>query len=159
MRHIFYTIIDFLDIIHNPVFLLKNNVSETGLRLRPPAKAYLVGPNLSPYGDRVQSPKLKPTQLGPICPRPEAESSLRNWSLLSWAQSVSVRRQSPVSETFLNKRTRRCIMSKKSISVLIYHCQKRLDLAYILCLMYFTSSSRWLNKKAIMNIFSSLYVQ
>jgi hypothetical protein len=40
-------IIDFLDIIHRPIFFLfKNNISETGLCLRSQAKAY-----------RVQSPK------------------------------------------------------------------------------------------------------
>jgi hypothetical protein len=47
--------------------------------------------------------------------------------------------QSPVSETFQNE-TGRWIMSKKSIIVLIYHCQKCLNLSYILCLMYFPSS-------------------
>jgi hypothetical protein len=39
------TIIDFLDIIHHPAFLIKINVSETGLCLRLHVKAYLVGPN------------------------------------------------------------------------------------------------------------------
>jgi hypothetical protein len=34
------TVIDLLDIIHRPVFFIKNNVSETGFSLRPQAKAY-----------------------------------------------------------------------------------------------------------------------
>jgi hypothetical protein len=41
------TIIDNLDIIHCPVFFIKNNVLETGFCLRPQVKTLLttVGPN------------------------------------------------------------------------------------------------------------------
>jgi hypothetical protein len=38
-------ITQFLDIIHRPDFLFKNDVSETELYLRPQVKLYSVGPN------------------------------------------------------------------------------------------------------------------
>jgi hypothetical protein len=49
------TIIEFLDIIHRPVFYLKHNVSETGFCLR---LIYAQLSRLLPEdGDRIQCPK------------------------------------------------------------------------------------------------------
>jgi hypothetical protein len=39
------TIIDFLDITHRPVFLFKNNISETGIGVHSQVKATLEEPN------------------------------------------------------------------------------------------------------------------
>jgi hypothetical protein len=45
-RELSYLFIDFLDIIHRPVvFLFKNNISVTGLCLRPQVEPYTVWAN------------------------------------------------------------------------------------------------------------------
>jgi hypothetical protein len=64
-------IIEFLDIVSQPVFSFKHNVSETGVCPHPQVKAYSLGPE---DGETVHSPK----------------------------------------HCILNKKTRRCIMSKNS---------------------------------------------
>jgi hypothetical protein len=48
-----------LDIIHRLVFIIKNNVSETGFCLRPQVKPYSVGPDRQSYS---LSPEIEITK-------------------------------------------------------------------------------------------------